>query len=136
MDVIRHQAIAQNAKSMTGGLFGEQRQIAASLAVGKENLLAVIPPLRDVVRCADRHHASDTRHVNSLPRPAPVVKIEAVPFLCGRRSCFVLVMAKQGARPSGLWNRISRPLAGVAGLSAQPEFFHKMLWFNRIQIFC
>ena len=70
MDVIRHQAIVKNARPMTGGLFGKQRKIAASLTVGMEDLLAVIPPLRDVVRCADRHHASNARHVDSLPRPA------------------------------------------------------------------
>jgi len=30
--------------------------------VGEKDLLAVDPPLRDVMRRADRHHASDTVH--------------------------------------------------------------------------
>lgn len=54
-------------KLMTGSVFGEQRKIAASLAVGID-LLAVILPLRDVVRRADRHHASNPRHVDRLSR--------------------------------------------------------------------
>jgi hypothetical protein len=32
------------------------------------DLLAVILPLRDVVRRADRHHASNPRHVDRLSR--------------------------------------------------------------------
>ena len=65
---------------MTIRVLGQEREIIASLAAGKENLLAVISPLRDVVRYADRHHASNARHPSSMPPSNSTVKIEVVPF--------------------------------------------------------
>ena len=52
----------------------QQREIEASLSVGKENLLAVIPPLRNLMRDALRNHASDARHELSLADPCLIVQ--------------------------------------------------------------
>jgi hypothetical protein len=56
------------------GLLPQQRHVDAPVEVGEEDLLAVVPPLRDVMRCADRDHASDTRHGMIVPDRAKWVK--------------------------------------------------------------
>jgi hypothetical protein len=69
MDVNGHQAITQDAPPMTLGLLAEQRQVKASLDVAEEDLLAAVPPLRDVLRYAHRDHACGARHAAEFGRP-------------------------------------------------------------------
>ena len=59
---------------------GQQGEIAAPLAAGKEDLLAVVPPLRDVVRRAGHCHASDARRSPQDAIARSDVKTEAVPL--------------------------------------------------------
>jgi len=62
MDMIGHQAVAQDAAGVLPRPFGEQRQINLMALLGVEDFLAVVAPLGDVVRCADRHHARGSQH--------------------------------------------------------------------------
>jgi len=96
MDVIRHQAIAKNAKLMTGSLFSKQRKIAASLTVGMKDLLAVIPPLRDVVRCADRHH-----RINAESAHYPTARGTFGGRICAMLRPFGLRILSEGTKNSG-----------------------------------
>ena len=66
MDMIGHQAVARDAAVVLPRPFGEQRQINPIVLLGVEDFLAVVAPLGDVVRCADRHHARGSRHKTSF----------------------------------------------------------------------
>ena len=82
VNVVRHQTPAENSQIVACGVLPQQRHVDAPVEVGEEDLLAVIPPLRDVVGCTDRHHASDTRHGVIVPDHAEMVKsLGACPFL-------------------------------------------------------
>ena len=52
VDVVRHQAPAENTQTVTRTLMLQERHVEAPVEVAEENLLAVVPPLRDVVRWA------------------------------------------------------------------------------------
>jgi len=72
MDVICHQAVAQNAEPIAVAVLAEQGEIALSIVVEQEDVLAVVAPLGDVVRDANRDHARLSRHRSIrviLPRP-------------------------------------------------------------------
>jgi hypothetical protein len=56
--VVGHQAIAQQRHPEFAGPFGEKGQVNVTVAIAEEDFLAVVSPLRYVVRCADRDHAS------------------------------------------------------------------------------
>ena len=66
MHMIGHQAVAQDAAGVLLRAFGEQREINLIILLGVEDFLAVVAPLGDVVRCADRHHARGSRHETSF----------------------------------------------------------------------
>ena len=66
MDVIRHQAIAEQRELPAPAVAAEQGQVDPPSGGGEEDLLAIVAPLSDVVRCADRHHARDARHPISI----------------------------------------------------------------------
>ncbi len=66
MDVIRHQAIAEQRELPAPAMAAEKRQVDPPVGGREEDLLAVVAPLSDVVRCADRHHARDARHAISI----------------------------------------------------------------------
>ena len=56
--MVGHQTVAQDSQTVASALVGQQGQVEAAIAVVEEGFLAVVPPLRNVVRCADRNHAS------------------------------------------------------------------------------
>jgi hypothetical protein len=60
--MVRHEAIAQEAEATAAAPVSEQAAVRAAVKVVEENGLAVVPPLRDVVRYADRDHARDAWH--------------------------------------------------------------------------
>jgi hypothetical protein len=70
--------------------------VQAPVEVSEEDLLAVVPTLRGLVRCADRHHASNARHAAMVPNRAPPVK--------SLGDCPLRV-------PSGRRSRLSYPLS-------------------------
>ena len=72
--MVRHQTPAENTQTVTLGMMPQERHVQAPVDVAKEGLLAVIPPLRDVVRYADRHHASYARHAVMVPNHVAIVK--------------------------------------------------------------
>jgi len=49
MNVIAHQAVAAQFQAVFVGLLFEQRQIDPPIVIDEEHLLAVIPPLSDMV---------------------------------------------------------------------------------------
>ena len=58
---------------MASALVGEQGQVESAITVVEEGFLAVVPPLRNVVRCADRDHASMAWHDRELRTDATAV---------------------------------------------------------------
>jgi hypothetical protein len=66
VDVIRHQAIAQQLDAPVLAMGSEHGQADSPIGVGEEGFLAVVPALSDVVRCADRRHARNARHERRL----------------------------------------------------------------------
>jgi len=55
-------AVAQQPELIASAILAERIEVAASIVVEQEDVLAVVPPLRNVVRYAHRHHASLSRH--------------------------------------------------------------------------
>lgn len=62
VDTIRHQTIAEKIEIPALRVGPQQHQIQAPVGIGEEDFLAVIPPLRDVLRYAHRNHASGAWH--------------------------------------------------------------------------
>ena len=58
MDVIAHQAIAQQPYALARALLVEQTAVGEPIVVVEESGLAVVPPLCEVVRYAHRRHPS------------------------------------------------------------------------------
>ncbi len=56
MDVIRHQTIAEQRDAVAPRTFAQSFEIEAPVVIEQEDILAVVAPLRDVMRHARRHH--------------------------------------------------------------------------------
>jgi len=66
MNMIVHQTIAQNLRSILGGVLREKTEVEASVCVRKEYRLTIIAPLRDVVGNAGNHNARSTWHTGKV----------------------------------------------------------------------
>jgi hypothetical protein len=62
MNMVGHQAVAQEAQAVAPAFTSQQGQIEAAIAVVEEGFLAVVSPLRNMVRRAHRNHASMAWH--------------------------------------------------------------------------
>jgi hypothetical protein len=62
VDVVGHQAIAEHAQAAAAAPLGEQLTVGVAIGIVKKNGLAVVPPLRNVVRDTGRNHARDAWH--------------------------------------------------------------------------
>ena len=62
MDVVRHQAVAEQAHAGAGGLVAQQPAIAVAVVVVEKGWLAVVAPLSEVMRFAHRHHPRESGH--------------------------------------------------------------------------
>jgi hypothetical protein len=62
MNMVGHQAIAQDSQAVAPAFTSQQGQVEAAIAVVEEGFLAVVSPLRNVVRRAHRNHASMAWH--------------------------------------------------------------------------
>ena len=82
MNVIRHQAVAKQRDAVALRAFAESFEIETPVVVEQEDVLAIVAPLRDVMRHT-RHHPGHTGHsVNeelllshssgAVPNPPPV----------------------------------------------------------------
>jgi hypothetical protein len=60
--VISHQAIAEHTEAAAAAPFGEQLAVGTAVGIVEKDGLAVVPPLRDVVRYVHRNHARDAWH--------------------------------------------------------------------------
>ena len=63
MDVIRHQAIAEQRDAAAPRAFAQSFKIEAPVIVEQEDILAVVAPLCDVMRHARRHHPGHPSHL-------------------------------------------------------------------------
>jgi len=62
MDVVRHEAVAQDLHLVPERVRSQQIEVKEAILVLKEDVLAVVAPLGDVVRDARRNHASLSWH--------------------------------------------------------------------------
>jgi len=62
MDVVRHQAVAEQAHAGAGGVGAQQSAVAVAVVNVEGGLLAVVAPLREMVRFAHRHHPRESGH--------------------------------------------------------------------------
>src|ERR1035438_2517370 len=69
MNVIVHQAIAQNPGAVMGGVPGQKTQIETSVCSRIKYGLAIVSPLCDVVGNAGNHYARATGHTAKVPGP-------------------------------------------------------------------
>ena len=97
MNVIRHQAVAKQRDAVALRAFAESFEIETPVVVEQEDVLAIVAPLRDVMRHT-RHHPGHTGHsVNeelllshssgAVPNPSQPVPNPSQPvqdFLLGR----------------------------------------------------
>lgn len=56
MDVLRHQAVAQQRHAMLPALLPQSLDVESPIFVHQEDVLTIVAALCDVVRNADRHH--------------------------------------------------------------------------------
>jgi hypothetical protein len=66
MDVVRHHTKPEDSQAVTRTLLAKEAQIANVVAVVKEDLLAVVSPLGDVVWGSGHNHASCSRQGASI----------------------------------------------------------------------
>jgi hypothetical protein len=52
VDVIAHEAVAIDEEAEAAGLLPEKAEVSAAVVVHEEDVLAIVPALRDVVRTA------------------------------------------------------------------------------------
>jgi hypothetical protein len=62
MDVVRHQAVSQDARAGGLGMAVEECEVAVEVVVGKEDRLAVVAALGDVVSDFGDYDAWSARH--------------------------------------------------------------------------
>ena len=67
MNVIGHQAKCLNRNARGRTMTHKQPNISGVVSRGKENLLTVVSPLRDMVRDPWKYAAGTTRHNHSVP---------------------------------------------------------------------
>ena len=66
MDVVRHQAIRVDLEAEPRRLLAENIQVEGVVVVEEEHILAVVAPLRDVMRAVGQHGSSDSGHSGIL----------------------------------------------------------------------
>jgi len=66
MDVVRHQAVSQHPHPVLLALCTQQAQVRDTVPIHKEHVLAVIPPLRDMVRQPRYDDARSSSHATRL----------------------------------------------------------------------
>ena len=62
MNVIRHQAVAKQRDAVALRAFAESFEIETPVVVEQEDVLAIVAPLRDVMRHTRRHHPGHPSH--------------------------------------------------------------------------
>jgi hypothetical protein len=69
VNVIVHQAIAQDFRAVPVGMPSEKAEIETSVCSRIKNRLAIVPPLRHVVGNAWNDNARATWHASKVPDP-------------------------------------------------------------------
>jgi hypothetical protein len=62
VNVIVHQAIPQNLGAVSRALFGENVKVGSAVVVDEENVLPIVPSLRQMMRKAGHDNSSGSRH--------------------------------------------------------------------------
>ena len=58
MNMIGHQTVAEHSNADLLGMLGQQPTVRSAVVIVEEGCLAVVAPLREVMRLAHRHHPS------------------------------------------------------------------------------
>jgi len=66
MHVIRHEAVAQQGKSVKLRIFPQQLKVSDAIRVAGQNHLSRIPPLSNMMRNVDDHHPRQSSHRKKL----------------------------------------------------------------------
>jgi hypothetical protein len=61
--MVGHEAVAQKTEPAASGVEGEDLQVSAIVRGGKEDRLAIVAALRDVMRYAGDDYAGATGHI-------------------------------------------------------------------------
>jgi hypothetical protein len=69
VNVIVHQAIAQDFRAVPGGMASEKAEVETSVRSRIKHILAIVPPLSDVVGNAGNHNPRATWHTSKVPDP-------------------------------------------------------------------
>ena len=75
MNVIRHQAVAMNGKAIALGVLAQEPEVHPPVALHKEDVLAVVPLLGDVMGRAGHHNSGKSGHEASIARSLAIVNI-------------------------------------------------------------
>ena len=67
---------ASGGRAVLLRLLAEQPEVRVPVVVDEEHVLAIVPPLGDVVRATRDHDSSDARHGPIVPFGVPVVNGE------------------------------------------------------------
>jgi hypothetical protein len=67
VNVIVHQAVAENFRAVSHGVPGEKAEVETPICSRIKHRLAVVPPLRNVVGNAGNHNARATWHASKVP---------------------------------------------------------------------
>ena len=66
MNVIRHQAVAMNGKAIALGVLALETEVHISVVLHKEDVLAVVPTLGDVMGRTGHHDSAKSGHEASV----------------------------------------------------------------------
>ena len=77
VNVVRHQAVAENLKAVSRRLLTQKRKIPHPVLLREEDRLTIVAPLRHMVRSPRHDCPSDTRHGGRIIRQRMDVKRKA-----------------------------------------------------------
>ena len=74
MNVVGHEAISHDLETVLLAVLAQAFEVEFPVAVGKENILAVVAALRDVMRRFRHYDSGHACHDRILPSPDPIIK--------------------------------------------------------------
>ena len=100
MNVIRHQAVAKQRNAVALRAFAESFEIETPVVVEQEDVLAIVAPLRDVMRHTRRHRPRPKRRKLKIPESRSFQRNSGRPLakpwpLTSRRAVFPSVPAPE-----------------------------------------
>jgi hypothetical protein len=65
--LVAHQAVGEDFQAVVAAFLDEQAEVELAVVIDEKDILAVVAPLRDVMRTARYDDACDSRHVANAP---------------------------------------------------------------------